>query len=196
MSKNAKEIEKEKTPKKKIFISPKISPNKSPIRSPKKNIIKSPPKSPIRSPKRVVINLDLDDKNKGMQSDKEDDLTIDNDDNSIIELEDDEEEANKNYDIKIIKQSIKHSIRKTKGKEIKDKDKEEKKIDNFLPINKIPGINDHLMIHINKRMNNILSKLKIPLINIDNYTFNRKLGEGSYGIIFSVTNNKDKKNMQ
>ena len=193
LSKNAKEIEKEKTPKKKIFISPKISPNKSPIRSPKKNIIKSPPKSPIRSPKRVVINLDLDDKNKGMQSDKEDDLTIDNDDNSIIELEDDEEEANKNYDIKIIKQSIKHSIRKTKGKEIKDKDKEEKKIDNFLPMNKIPGINDHLMIHINKRMNNILSKLKIPLINIDNYTFNRKLGEGSYGIIFSVTNNKDKK---
>ena len=193
LSKNAKEIEKEKTPKKKIFISPKRSPNKSPIRSPKKNIIKSPPKSPIRSPKRVVINLDLDDKNKGMQSDKEDDLTIDNDDNSIIELEDDEEEANKNYDIKIIKQSIKHSIRKTKGKEIKDKDKEEKKIDNFLPMNKIPGINDHLMIHINKRMNNILSKLKIPLINIDNYTFNRKLGEGSYGIIFSVTNNKDKK---
>ena len=191
--KYAKEIEKEKTPKKKIFISPKRSPNKSPIRSPKKNIIKSPPKSPIRSPKRVVINLDLDDKNKGMQSDKEDDLTIDNDDNSIIELEDDEEEANKNYDIKIIKQSIKHSIRKTKGKEIKDKDKEEKKIDNFLPMNKIPGINDHLMIHINKRMNNILSKLKIPLINIDNYTFNRKLGEGSYGIIFSVTNNKDKK---
>ena len=194
LSQNPKVKEREKTPKKKIYISPKKSPYKSPKRSSKKNIIISPQKSPLRSPKRVVINLELDDKNKGNQSDKDDDDTIDNDndDDSIIEVEEEEEkEQNKNNDITKIKQSIKHSIRKTRGKEILEKDKEEKKTSNLIPMNKIVGINDHLMNHINKRMNNILTKLKIPLINIEDYTFNRKLGEGSYGIIFSVTSNKD-----
>ena len=196
LSKNEREKGKEKTPKKIIYKSPKRSPYKSPIRSPKKNIIKSPPKSPFKSPNRVIINLNVEDKNKKMESDKDDDLTIDNDndDDSIIEVEDDEEDQNKNNDKKI-KQSIKRSIRKTKGKEIieKDKDKEENKVNNIILKSKIAGINDHLINNINKRMNHILSKLKIPLINIDDYSFNRKLGEGSYGIIYSVTSNIDNK---
>ena len=185
-----KEIE-IKTPKKIQYNSPKKSPDKSPP--------KSPIKSPARSPKRVVINLDA--KDNELKSDKEDELTIDNDtDDSIIELEENEsEEENKeNENKKEIKRSIKHSIREeTRGKEINDKNKEkendEKKIENAMPVNKICGISEHLMNHINKRMYNILSKLKIPLINIDDYTFNRKLGEGSYGIIFSVTSNVDNK---
>ena len=189
----------EKSPKRSPYKSPKRTPYKSPKRTPKKSPKKSPPKSPIRSPKKVVFNLENLEKNKGIPSDKEDDITIDNDNDSIIEIEE-EEEQNKNNenDYKNIKKSIKRSIReKTKGKEINDKEREkeneEKKFQNFLPGNKIAGISDHLMNHINLRMNHILSKLKIPLINIEDYTFNRKLGEGSYGIIFSVTSNIDNK---
>jgi len=184
--------------KEKVIKSPK---KKSPYKSPKKNIIlnpinsqsKSPQKSPLGSPKKVIINLDDNDKNKAVKS--EDDLTIDNDDDSIIEIEENEEN-DKNKDIKNIKQSIKRSIKeKTKGKEIneKEKEKEEKKAQNYMAINKISGISENLMNHINKRMDKIISKLKIPLINIDDYTFNRKLGEGSYGIIYSVISNIDKK---
>ena len=182
-----------KSPKKK-------SPCKSPFKSPKRSPNKSPIKSPIRSPKRIEINLDI--KDKELKSDKEDDLTIDNDtDESIIEIEDNEpvEENKVNENKKEIKQSIKRSIReKTRGKEINEKDKEkdneEKKIENVMPLNILGGgISEHLMNHINKRMYNILSKLKMPLINIDDYTFNRKLGEGSYGIIYSVTSNIDNK---
>ena len=196
----AKEIE-IKTPKQNIYKSPKKkSPCKSPFKSPKRSPNKSPIKSPIRSPKRIEINLDI--KDKELKSDKEDDLTIDNDtDESIIEIEDNEpvEENKVNENKKEIKQSIKRSIReKTRGKEINEKDKEkdneEKKIENVMPLNILGGgISEHLMNHINKRMYNILSKLKMPLINIDDYTFNRKLGEGSYGIIYSVTSNIDNK---
>ena len=99
-----------------------------------------------------------------------------------------------------MKRSIKE---KTIGKEISEKDKEkedkekekeeDKQVNNLIYLNKISGISDHLLNHINKRMNHILSNLKIPLINIDDYTFNRKLGEGSYGIIFSVVSNIDNK---
>ena len=188
--------EKRNSPRKHLYKSPRQSPYKSPIKSPKKGLLKSPKKSPLKSPKKVFFNVNQVNKNKDIQSDKDDDKTIenDNDDDSLIEFE---EEYNKYNDKKIIKESIKHPIKeKTKGKEISDKDKEkenEEKVKNALHINKIEGISDHLMNHINKRMNNILSKLKIPLINIDDYIINRKLGEGSYGIIYSAINNKDNK---
>ena len=179
------------SPNKKIYISP--SPKKGIL----KNKINSPFKSPIKSPKKVVI---IEEK----KNDKDDDITIDNDDDSIIDFEDDddeEEELNnndKNNQInRSIKKSMKRSIKeKTIGKEINDKDreKEEEKIRNtFLQMNQISGISDNLLNHINKKMNQILSKLEIPLINIDDYTFYRKLGEGSYGIIFSAINNMDNK---
>ena len=182
----------------------KNSPYKSPKRSPKN----SPIKSPISSPKKVSFNLEIQNKNKNkeMPSDKDDDLTIDNDNDDIIEFEEEEEGEDqnkinlKNNFKRSIKPSFKRSIKeKTIGKEInekdKDKEKEKEKIKlyNFLATNQITGIDDHLMNNINKKMNNILSKLKIPLINVDDYTFNRKLGEGSYGIIYSVVNNNDNK---
>jgi hypothetical protein len=185
-----------KSPRKIIYKSPILSP----IKSPKKN---NPDKSPIKSPgknaKRLSIYLE-----QNLKSDKEDDITIDNDndDDSTVEVEENEGNENENEKENVkksIKRSIKRSIReKTKGKEIndnnKDKDKEkEKNIENYIPMNNIPGISDHLMNHINKRIHAILSKLKTPLINIDDYSFNRKLGEGSYGIIYSVISNIDKK---
>ena len=61
------------------------------------------------------------------------------------------------------------------------------------PITKIPGISDNLLNHLNKRISNIVSKCSIPLMNVEDYILYRKIGEGSYGIIFSVINKKDKK---
>ena len=57
----------------------------------------------------------------------------------------------------------------------------------------IAGISEHLLNYINKRMNFILSRIKIPLINIEEYILYKKLGEGSYGVIYSVFKKKEKK---
>jgi len=95
--------------------------------------------------------------------------------------------------------------RKTKGMEIiggdgdnedlkKEEENQKKKSIPQIKISmqKIPGISDHLFNHINKRMNAILNRCKIPVFNIEDYTFNKKLGEGSYAVIFSVYKNSDK----
>ena len=96
--------------------------------------------------------------------------------------------------------------RKTKGMEIKDEqddNKEEEgdkgKIKKNAPkikvaMSKIPGVSEHLFNHINKRMTAILNRCKIPLFNIEDYIFNRKLGQGSYAVIYSVTKKDDKEN--
>ena len=61
------------------------------------------------------------------------------------------------------------------------------------PVTKIPGISDNLLNHLNKRISNIISKCSMPLMNVEDYILYQKIGEGSYGIIFSVINKKDKK---
>ena len=197
LKENPKNTQQNESPYKSLKKSPNKSPPKSPYRSPRRNPYQSPRKnqldSPIKSSKKVIINLE------GAKS--EDDLTIDNDnnsDNALEEEEEEEEDKNKYNYIKDLKKSMKLSMKdETRGKEMnqKEKEKEENKIQiqNYLVVNQICGISDHLMNHINKRMEKIFSKLKIPLINIDDYSFNRKLGEGSYGIIYSVTSNIDKK---
>ena len=61
------------------------------------------------------------------------------------------------------------------------------------PATKIPGMSDNLLNHVNRRISNIISKCTIPLMNVEDYILYRKIGEGSYGIIFSVISKKDKK---
>jgi hypothetical protein len=76
-----------------------------------------------------------------------------------------------------------------------EENKERKKKNNQqikIPMSKIPGVSEHLFNHINKRMNKILDRCKIPIFNIDDYIFNKKLGEGSYAVIFSVSKKDDK----
>jgi len=46
---------------------------------------------------------------------------------------------------------------------------------------------------LQKRVNNLLQKGKIPDFNMEEYTIQKHLGEGSYGVIYSVFNNKSKK---
>ena len=93
--------------------------------------------------------------------------------------------------------------RKTKGQEIKEetpeisqeikKIKESDKNDKNVPMSNIAGISEHLLNYINKRMNFILSRSKIPIINIEEYILYKKLGEGSYGVIYSVFKQNEKK---
>jgi serine/threonine protein kinase len=63
-------------------------------------------------------------------------------------------------------------------------------------MSKIPGISEHLFNHIKKRMTTILNRCKIPVFNVEDYIFNKKLGEGSYAVIFSVYKNDDKDRKQ
>ena len=57
----------------------------------------------------------------------------------------------------------------------------------------ILGISDNLMSHLNKRIQFILEKYKLPIINVEDYIICQRIGEGSYGIIFSVIDRKDQK---
>ena len=92
--------------------------------------------------------------------------------------------------------------RKTRGKEIKE-DEPKKEIlpqelkpkdnNNEVPMSNIAGISEHLLTYIHKRMNFILSRSKIPIINIEEYILYKKLGEGSYGVIYSVFKKTEKK---
>ena len=61
----------------------------------------------------------------------------------------------------------------------------------FNPITKIPGMSEKLLNHTNRRISNIISKCSIPLMNVEDYSLCQKIGEGSYGIIFSAMNKKD-----
>ena len=56
-------------------------------------------------------------------------------------------------------------------------------------MSKIPGMSENLYNHVNKRISNIISKCTIPLMEIEDYTLTQKIGEGSYGIIYSVLKN-------
>ena len=100
--------------------------------------------------------------------------------------------------------------KKTKGMEIiGDNDNDESREDNIemknkkksapqikIAMSKIPGISEHLFNHIKKRMTTILNRCKIPVFNVEDYIFNKKLGEGSYAVIFSVYKNDDKDRKQ
>ena len=62
-------------------------------------------------------------------------------------------------------------------------------------IKNLVGLTGKLLNHMKRRINNIFTKMKIPIFNIEDYTINRKLGEGSYGIIFSVNKQNQKSPM-
>ena len=60
-------------------------------------------------------------------------------------------------------------------------------------MSKIPGMSESLYNHVMKRISNITSKCTIPMMNIEDYTLVKKIGEGSYGIIFKAIGKKDNK---
>ena len=46
-----------------------------------------------------------------------------------------------------------------------------------------------------KRISNITAKCSIPMMNIEDYTKKKKIGEGCYGIIYKVVDKKEKKEL-
>jgi serine/threonine protein kinase len=55
-----------------------------------------------------------------------------------------------------------------------------------LIMSKIHGVTENLYNNINKRISSILERCKVPIIKIEDYMFDKKLGEGGYAVIFSV----------
>ena len=53
-------------------------------------------------------------------------------------------------------------------------------------MSKIPGVSEHSYCAINKKINDILERSKIPVFNVEDYIYDKKLGEGSYAVIFLV----------
>ena len=172
--------------------------------------------SPRKKRENSIISKDKEADYDNEEESEENNSIENNEDNVFLNFDhDDDEEENErekeenpvepdplylNYKFKRNKNK-----RKTKGMEIiggdgdnedikKEEQKQKKKSIPQIKISmqKIPGISDHLFNHINKRMNKILNRCKIPVFNIEDYTFNKKLGEGSYAVIFSVYKNSDK----
>ena len=53
--------------------------------------------------------------------------------------------------------------------------------------------NKNLYSEIQSGIKRILEKGNLPQFNIDNYTIEKKIGDGAFGVLFSVSNNKTKK---
>ena len=53
--------------------------------------------------------------------------------------------------------------------------------------------NKTLYSEIQTGLKKILEKGHLPQFNIDNYTIEKKIGDGAFGVLFSVSNNKTKK---
>ena len=101
-----------------------------------------------------------------------------------INLEEQNNKPNNNEDNEEGKETKAKIILKEEENDEKKEEKEEKKEKIAMSI--IPGVSEHLYNHINKRISKILERCKIPVFNVEDYMFDRKLGEGGYAIIFAV----------
>ena len=189
-----------------IYYRKQVEEKKSKIKIPynltEENNISQNDKTHKESSSNNIINHN--NKKKYQYYKKNEDEEIEGDDEEEIE-EEELENNNKNNINKKEKNKEKFNKRKpegrkTRGHEIKDdKDNQEENQNNKqekncqIPMSSIAGISEHLLNYINKRMNFILSRSKIPLINIEEYILYKKLGEGSYGVIYSVFKKKEKK---
>ena len=79
---------------------------------------------------------------------------------------------------------------------LKRKKKNAPQIQVKVAMSHIPGVSEHLFNHITKRMTSILNRCKIPVFNIEDYVFNKKLGQGGYAVIFSVFKKDDENQKQ
>ena len=100
-------------------------------------------------------------------------------------VNDDNNEQNKDKNIE-----PKEDFRKNNKNSNTTSKENEEDICRFIPenvgIQNLVGLADKLLNHLKRRINNIFAKTKIPIFNIEDYTIEKKLGEGSYGIIYSV----------
>ena len=90
-----------------------------------------------------------------------------------------EEKENNNKNINIVRVN-------------KENDADISSIPENIGLQNLVGLTDKLLLHLKRRINNIFLKTKIPIFNIEDYKIERKLGEGSYGIIYSVCKQNQK----
>jgi serine/threonine protein kinase len=64
--------------------------------------------------------------------------------------------------------------------------------ENYIEDNKIKE-DKSLYDHIQRRLKKILVKGRLPRFNLDKYTIEKQIGDGSFGIIYSVYNNTSKR---
>ena len=107
--------------------------------------------------------------------------------------------SNKYYKNAIADIEIKNITNKVNNFHVINKEKEKDNKDSICPcvpentgLENLVGLAENLLIHSKRRINNIFAKMKIPIFNIEDYKIIRKLGEGSYGIIYSVNKNNQK----
>ena len=153
--------------------------------------------------------------NDNKEKEKEDSKNFEDDDSNLdsdLDLkgeEESEESEEKNNNISSKKKRSNYLKKKTIGIILgetedstllesprKDKKKNAPQIQVKIAMSKIPGVSEHLFNHINKRMTSILNRCKIPVFNIEDYVFNKKLGEGGYAVIFSVFKKDDEEQKQ
>ena len=149
----------------------------------KENSEKEVKKIVNRSPVRQYRNKHA--KVFACEKDKEKEKNSDSQNNFKKEEENNETEDTKETEVKAINiEEEKEEQEDEKKEDIKEEkgDKKGKKI----AMSKIPGVSEHLYNHINKRIQVILDRCKIPVFNVEDYMFDRKLGEGGYAIIFAV----------
>ena len=130
-----------------------------------------------------------------------DEVNLEEDRKKNLEQKSKEKEKEKNFvchlnldDEKIIEKTEEKEF--TKNTEIDAKlinsteDTNSSQSKSFKVASKIPGMSDDLYSQIIQQINQILSSCKIPRFNLEEYTINRKIGEGSYGIIHSLIKTK------
>ena len=140
---------------------------------------------------------------------KEDSINSLNDSNSNLSLTEEEEEEEETQIKSPRNKKLSFLKKKTNGIVLneteflnalesprKRKKKNAPQIQVKIAMSKIPGVSEHLFNHINKRMTSILNRCKIPVFNIEDYVFNKKVGEGAFGVIFSVFKKDDEEQKQ
>ena len=138
-----------------------------------------------RSPARQYRNKHA--KVFACEKDKEKEKNIDSQNINKKEEENNETEDTKETEAKVIFNEEKKEETDEKKEDIKEeKEEKEGKKGKKIAMSKIPGVSEHLYNHINKRIQVILDRCKIPVFNVEDYMFDRKLGEGGYAIIFAV----------
>ena len=108
------------------------------------------------------------------------------------------------YDNNTFKNRREKNLSKIEPK-VEEEEEEEEPPDDIVKVDKIddmetiplnPSVikNPLLFNNIQQRIKHLLFRGRLPLFNVDNYTIQKTLGEGTNGVIYHVVNNNTKKN--
>ena len=130
---------------------------------------KNYPKSP--STRKKKYNLNLMDKNWLFRQ--------------LEKLEN--ETSNTNDDLEKNEESEEENIEDTMVNLLLNEEENEEGSDKEdVAMSDIPGVSEHSYNLINKKINEILERSKIPEFKVEDYIYDKKLGEGGYAVIFLV----------